>query len=37
LFCGDGFGQVEDVVGGFFAEVDDDQVQRLVREVTASA
>jgi phenylalanine-4-hydroxylase len=37
LFCGDGFGQVEDVVGGFFAEVDDDQVQRLMREVTAAA
>jgi phenylalanine-4-hydroxylase len=37
LFYGDGFGQVEDLVGGFFAEVDDDQVQRLVREVTASA
>jgi phenylalanine-4-hydroxylase len=37
LFCGDGFGQVEDVVGGFFAEVDDDQVQRLVREITTPA
>jgi phenylalanine-4-hydroxylase len=37
LFCGDGFGQVEDVVGRFFTEVDDDQVQRLVREVTAPA
>ena len=37
LFCGDGFGQVDDVVGGFFAEVDDDQVQRLLREVTAPA
>jgi phenylalanine-4-hydroxylase len=37
LFCGAGFGQVEDVVGGFFADVDDDQVQRLVREVTAPA
>ena len=33
----DGFGQVEDVVGGFFTGVDDDQVQRLVREVTAPA
>jgi phenylalanine-4-hydroxylase len=37
LFCGDGFGQVEDVVGGFFADLDDDQVQRLLREVTAPA
>ena len=37
LFCGDGFDQVEDVVGGFFADVDDDQVQRLLREVTAPA
>jgi phenylalanine-4-hydroxylase len=37
FFCGDGFGQVEDVVGGFFAEVDDDLVQRLVRDVSAPA
>ena len=37
LFCGDGFGQVEDVVGGFFADVDDDQVRRLLGEVTAPA
>ena len=37
LFCGDSVGQVEDVVGGFFAGVDDDQVQRMVRDVTASA
>jgi Cyclin M transmembrane N-terminal domain len=37
LFCGDDFGQVEDVVGGFFAEVDDDQVQRLAREITTPA
>ena len=37
LFCGDGFGQVEDVVGGFFAEVDDDHVQRLLRDVPAPA
>ena len=26
LFCGEGFGEVEDVVGTFFAEVDDDLV-----------
>jgi phenylalanine-4-hydroxylase len=31
LFCAEGFSQVEDVVGGFFAEVDDDQVERLTR------
>ena len=37
LFCGDGFDQVEDVVGGFFAEADDDQVQRLMREVSTPA
>jgi phenylalanine-4-hydroxylase len=37
LFCADGFGEVEDVVGTFFAEVDDDQVQRLMRTATASA
>jgi phenylalanine-4-hydroxylase len=37
LFCADGFGEVEDVVGAFFAQVDDDQVQRLMREATASA
>ena len=29
LFCAEGFSEVEDVVGGFFAEVDDDQVERL--------
>jgi phenylalanine-4-hydroxylase len=37
LFCGDGLDQVEDVVGGFFTEVDDDQVQRLTRDATARA
>jgi phenylalanine-4-hydroxylase len=37
LFCGDGFNQVEDLVGGFFAGVDDDQVQRMVRDVPAPA
>ncbi len=37
LFCADGFGEVEDVVGAFFAQVDDDQVQRLMRQATASA
>ncbi len=37
LFCADGFDQVEDVVGGFFAEVDDDRVERLAREASARA
>jgi phenylalanine-4-hydroxylase len=37
LFCADGFGEVEGVVGAFFAQVDDDQVQQLMREATASA
>ncbi len=31
LFCADGFGEVEDVVGGFFSTVDDDLVGRLLR------
>jgi phenylalanine-4-hydroxylase len=35
LFCADGFGEVEDVVGSFFAEVDDDLVQRLLHEQAA--
>jgi len=30
LFCADSFDQVEDVVGGFFDEVDDDLVERLL-------
>lgn len=37
LFCADGFAEVEDVVGRFFTEVDDDQVQRLLRDATTSA
>ena len=37
LFCAEGFAQVEDVVGSFFAEVDDDQVGRLLREASARA
>ena len=37
LFCAEGFGEVEDVVGTFFAEVDDDQVQRLTHDATATA
>ena len=31
LFCGESFGQVEDVVGGFFATADDDAIAALVR------
>ena len=34
LFCAEGFGQVEDVVGAFFADVDDDLVARLMREAS---
>jgi phenylalanine-4-hydroxylase len=37
LFCADSFGQVEDVVGGFFAEVDDDLVARLTHQVPTPA
>ncbi len=37
LFCAEGFTQVEDVVGGFFAEVDDDRVQELLHRATATA
>jgi phenylalanine-4-hydroxylase len=37
LFCAEGFGQVEDVVGRFFEEVDDELVSRLMREATAPA
>ena len=35
LFCADGFGEVEDLVGTFFAEVDDDLVERLQHQATA--
>lgn len=37
LFCGDGFGEVEDVVGRFFDDVDDDLVQRLMHDASAPA
>ena len=36
LFCADGMGELEDVVGGFFATFDDDVPARL-RGVTATA
>jgi phenylalanine-4-hydroxylase len=37
LFCGDGFGEVEDVVGAFFTDVDDDLVERLRHQAAATA
>ena len=36
LFCAEGFDEVEDVVGRFFAEVDDDAVARLTHDESAS-
>jgi len=35
LFCADSFGQVEDVVGGFFETVDDDLAHRLASSAVA--
>ena len=35
LFCANGFGEVEDVIGEFFRDVDDDQVGRLLRQSAA--
>ncbi|HET9650134.1 MAG TPA: phenylalanine 4-monooxygenase [Microlunatus sp.] len=35
LFCADGFGEVEDVVGEFFATVDDALVERLSHQAAA--
>jgi phenylalanine-4-hydroxylase len=37
LFCADGFTEVEEVVGAFFAEVDDDLVARLSHGAAAPA
>jgi phenylalanine-4-hydroxylase len=37
LFCAEGFTEVEDVVGGFLANVDDTMVQRLTHEASAPA
>jgi phenylalanine-4-hydroxylase len=37
LFCAEGFGEAEDVVGTFFADVDDDLVGRLLHEASARA
>jgi len=36
LFCAEGFDEVEDVVGAFFDEVDDDLVGQLTREAVVS-
>lgn len=35
LFCADSFGQVEDVIGGFFARADDEEVERLLARAPA--
>ncbi len=37
LFCADGFGEIEDLVGTFFADVDDDMVSRLMHDASAPA
>ena len=37
LFCAEGFGEVEDVVGRFFTDVDDDLVGRLLHDASAPA
>jgi phenylalanine-4-hydroxylase len=37
LFCAEGFNEIEDVVGAFFADVDDDMVERLVHDASAPA
>ena len=37
LFCAEGFGEIEDVVGRFFADVDDDMVARLMHDASTPA
>jgi phenylalanine-4-hydroxylase len=37
LFCAESFGQVEEVVGGFFSRVDDDEVARLLAQAPLAA
>jgi phenylalanine-4-hydroxylase len=37
LFCAESFNHVEDVIGGFFDTVDDDEVDRLLATVSAPA
>lgn len=34
LFCARGFNEIEDVVGGFFADVDDDLIERLLHDTS---
>ena len=36
LFCAEGFNEIEDVIGAFFADVDDDMVDRLMHGASAS-
>jgi phenylalanine-4-hydroxylase len=37
LFCAEGFDEIEDVVGTFFAQVDDEMVERLLHDASAPA
>jgi phenylalanine-4-hydroxylase len=37
LFCADSVGELEDVVGGFFAEFDDDTPARIRASARAAA
>jgi phenylalanine-4-hydroxylase len=37
LFCAEGFGEIEDVVGTFFADVDDDMVAQLMHDASTPA
>ena len=37
LFCAEGFDEIEDVVGTFFADVDDELVARLSHDATTAA
>jgi phenylalanine-4-hydroxylase len=37
LFCAEGFNEIEDVVGAFFADVDDDMVKRRMHDAAAPA
>jgi phenylalanine-4-hydroxylase len=37
LFCAEGFTEIEDVVGTFFTEVDDDAVARLLHDASTPA
>jgi phenylalanine-4-hydroxylase len=37
LFCAEGFDEIEDLVGTFFADVDDDMVEQLMHDASAPA